>query len=79
MVKDPSPVDIQNANRLCSALTIRKEGYTTHVGYDDGLTIIRAIRNDEVLELIPRENFRDGNSFDLPSSLVDRHIHWLYA
>lgn len=79
MVRDWSSINIQNANRFSSALTIRREGYTIHVGYDDGSTIIRAIRYDGVLEFIPREVFRDGNSFDLPSNLIDECIHWLYV
>jgi hypothetical protein len=62
---------------LCPALTITKAGYTIHVGYDEGDTIIRAIKGKHTLELIPRTAFQYGNLFDLPEALVSGCVHWL--
>ncbi|KAI0121978.1 hypothetical protein F4814DRAFT_407109 [Daldinia grandis] len=62
---------------MTHALAFKKEGYHTHIGYDGEETIIRAIRSSQILELVPRKIFRDGNSFDLPSHLIDNCIHWL--
>ncbi|KAI2471129.1 hypothetical protein F4781DRAFT_143131 [Annulohypoxylon bovei var. microspora] len=62
---------------MTHALVFTKEGYRTHIGYDGEATIIRAINDRQVLELIPREIFRNGNRFDLPAHLIDNCIHWL--
>ncbi|KAH9904538.1 hypothetical protein F4778DRAFT_66392 [Xylariomycetidae sp. FL2044] len=62
---------------MSHALTIRNNGYQTHIGYDNDKTIIRAIRGAQVLELIPRHVFYGRNDFDLPASLVDECFHWL--
>lgn len=69
------------ANQFSSsvALTIRRGGYTTHVGYDNGSTIIRATKGAQILELIPRHIFQRANLFDLPADLVDECFHWLYV
>ncbi|KAK7909043.1 hypothetical protein PG985_014921 [Apiospora marii] len=54
------------------------EGWRTHVGYDQkGSTIIRIVKQNDVLEYIPHEVFNRGNFVDLPASLVDDCIHWL--
>ncbi|KAI8958454.1 hypothetical protein F5Y11DRAFT_362710 [Daldinia sp. FL1419] len=62
---------------MTHVLAFKKGGYQTHIGYDGGETIIRAIKGSQVLELVPRKIFRSGNSFDLPAHLVDNCIHWL--
>ncbi|KAI0895087.1 hypothetical protein F4806DRAFT_90268 [Annulohypoxylon nitens] len=62
---------------MSHVLAFDKEGYQTHIGYDNGETIIRAIKGRQVLELIPRDKFRNGNQFDLPAQLIDNCIHWL--
>ncbi|RYP92931.1 hypothetical protein DL770_000981 [Monosporascus sp. CRB-9-2] len=62
---------------MSHTLTAKIRGYTTHIGYDNGATIIRATRGPQILELIPREIFQHGNLFDLPAGLVDGCIHWL--
>ncbi|RYP03732.1 hypothetical protein DL765_010402 [Monosporascus sp. GIB2] len=62
---------------MSHTLTVKMGGYTTHVGYDNGSTIIRATRGRQILELIPREIFQRGNLFDLPAGLVDECSHWL--
>ncbi|KAI1659373.1 hypothetical protein F4813DRAFT_331455 [Daldinia decipiens] len=62
---------------MTHVLAFKKGGYHTHIGYDEGETIIRAIKGSQVLELVPRKIFRDGNSFDLPAHLIDNCIHWL--
>ncbi|KAI1412715.1 hypothetical protein F5Y13DRAFT_199582 [Hypoxylon sp. FL1857] len=69
-----------NSPGMTHALAFKQEGYQIHIGYHDDLTIIRAIRGTQVLELIPREVFYSGNSgnmFDLPAPLVENCIHWL--
>ncbi|KAK8091544.1 hypothetical protein PG997_001905 [Apiospora hydei] len=59
-------------------LCIQKDGWQTHIGYDQkGSTIIRITRQHFVLEYVPREVFQRDNSIDLPASLVDDCIHWL--
>lgn len=58
-------------------LAFPMEGYQIHIGYDNDETIIRAIRGREVLEYVPRDIFRSGNSFDLPAQLIMNCIHWL--
>ncbi|KAI1207799.1 uncharacterized protein F4807DRAFT_469017 [Annulohypoxylon truncatum] len=58
-------------------LAFDKEGYRIHIGYDGEETIIRAINERQILELIPRDKFRNGNQFDLPAQLIDNCIHWL--
>ncbi|KAI1454605.1 hypothetical protein F4805DRAFT_306772 [Annulohypoxylon moriforme] len=62
---------------MVHVLAFDREGYQTHIGYDGEETIIRAISGKQVLELIPREKFRNGNQFDLPANLIDNCIHWL--
>ncbi|RYP73457.1 hypothetical protein DL771_003629 [Monosporascus sp. 5C6A] len=62
---------------MSHTLTVKMGDYITHVGYDNGSTIIRATRGSHILELIPREIFQHGNLFDLPAGLVDRCSHWL--
>ncbi|KAI0880451.1 uncharacterized protein GGS22DRAFT_84023 [Annulohypoxylon maeteangense] len=62
---------------MTHVLAFEREGYETHIGYDGAETIIRAIKENRVLELIPREKFRNGNQFDLPAHLIDNCIHWL--
>ncbi|KAI1136366.1 hypothetical protein F5Y05DRAFT_106727 [Hypoxylon sp. FL0543] len=66
-----------NSPGMTHVLAFKKEGYAIHVGYEGENTIIRAIKGIQVLELIPREVFYNGNLFDLPSSLVENCIHWL--
>ncbi|RYP33766.1 hypothetical protein DL767_004633 [Monosporascus sp. MG133] len=62
---------------MSHTLTVKMGDYTTHIGYDNGSTIIRATRGSQILELIPREIFQRGNLFDLPAGLVDGCSHWL--
>ncbi|KAI0848819.1 hypothetical protein F5Y00DRAFT_270020 [Daldinia vernicosa] len=62
---------------MTHVLAFEKEGYHTHIGYDGGETIIRAIKGSQVLELVPRKIFRDGHYFDLPAPLIDNCVHWL--
>ncbi|KAI0836841.1 hypothetical protein F5Y06DRAFT_95513 [Hypoxylon sp. FL0890] len=66
-----------NSPGMTHVLDFKQEGYQIHVGYDDESTIIRAIKSTQVLELIPREVFYNGNWFDLPAPLVENCIHWL--
>ncbi|KAI1100418.1 hypothetical protein F4804DRAFT_46400 [Jackrogersella minutella] len=62
---------------MAYVLVLEREGYHIHIGYDNGMTIIHAIKGAQTLELIPREVFYNGNAFDLPAHLVDNCIHWL--
>ncbi|KAI1501698.1 hypothetical protein F5X99DRAFT_189010 [Biscogniauxia marginata] len=63
---------------MTHVLNINKHGYHTHIGYDNGRTIIRAISGSRVLELIPRETFYSrGRQSDLPAALITDCIHWL--
>ncbi|KAI1080316.1 hypothetical protein F5B20DRAFT_589398 [Whalleya microplaca] len=62
---------------MSHVLAFGKEGYQTHIGYDNGMTVIRAVRGAQVLELVPRDVFYKKNLFDLPAALVDDCIHWL--
>ncbi|CAJ2504457.1 Uu.00g118510.m01.CDS01 [Anthostomella pinea] len=61
---------------MTHALTIEMEGFQTHIGYDSGATIIRAIKGSQVLELVPRDVFI-GKHIDLPASLIVDCVHWL--
>ncbi|KAI2635599.1 hypothetical protein GGS26DRAFT_505776 [Hypomontagnella submonticulosa] len=62
---------------MTHVLAFEMVGYQIHVGYDGDTTIIRAMKGRQVLELVPRETFYNGNSFDLPAQLVFNCIHWL--
>ncbi|OTA65961.1 hypothetical protein K449DRAFT_366540 [Hypoxylon sp. EC38] len=66
-----------NSPGMTHVLAFTQEDHEIHIGYDSGLTIIRAIKGTKVLELIPREYFYNGNAFDLPAPLVENCIHWL--
>ncbi|KAL7619655.1 hypothetical protein AAE478_010196 [Parahypoxylon ruwenzoriense] len=62
---------------MTHVLAFKREGFHIHIGYDGQTTIVRAIRRGEVLELIPRDVFYNGNCFDLPAHLVYNCVHWL--
>ncbi|TGO40912.1 hypothetical protein BHYA_0029g00210 [Botrytis hyacinthi] len=48
-----------------------------HLGHRENNVVIRAIKNGNVLEYVPRRIFISGDNFDLPSSLIENCVHWL--
>ncbi|KAJ4148394.1 hypothetical protein LMH87_002867 [Akanthomyces muscarius] len=53
------------------------ENHEVHVGISQGEVIIRARFNNQLLQYVPREIFRNNTTLDLPSGLVDDCVHWL--
>ncbi|KAI1771547.1 hypothetical protein F4818DRAFT_454673 [Hypoxylon cercidicola] len=58
-------------------LASKMDNHEIHIGYDSGTTIIRAIKDTNVLEYVPREIFCRGGFFDLPAPLIYKCTHWL--
>lgn len=58
-------------------LAIEMNGHQIHLGFLNGELVIRARVETTTLELIPPEVFQTTNPFDLPGSLLDKHVHWL--
>lgn len=52
-------------------------GNEVHFGHRGKNVVIQAISGNNILEYVPRRVFTDGNSFDLPSSLIENCVHWL--
>jgi hypothetical protein len=51
--------------------------YEIHFGRYGSDVVIRAFRNEAVLEYILGSAFREGSEYDLPASLIDNCTHWL--
>lgn len=61
-----------------AVLCVRPQGYQVHIGFgQDGDIIIRAVSRGRTLQLIHRELFRSGGSWDLPGPLLEGCFHWL--
>ncbi|CAG7937273.1 unnamed protein product [Penicillium salamii] len=58
-------------------LANEKEGHHVHLGYRQRKLVIRALKLDQVLELVPRQIFGSGREMDLPSSWTERCVHWI--
>lgn len=54
-----------------------QNGYDVHVGTRNGATIVRAFKDNTLLELVPRDVFRGEFGSDLPLTLIDESFHWL--
>ncbi|KAM0145804.1 hypothetical protein ACHAQE_011068 [Botrytis cinerea] len=52
-------------------------GNEVHFGHRGKNVVIQAISGNNILEYVPRRVFTDGDSFDLPSSLIENCVHWL--
>ncbi|KAK6601216.1 hypothetical protein H4I96_06557 [Botrytis cinerea] len=52
-------------------------GNEVHFGHRGKNVVIQAISGNKILEYVPRRVFTDGDSFDLPSSLIENCVHWL--
>ncbi|KAH8424803.1 uncharacterized protein LDX57_002546 [Aspergillus melleus] len=48
-----------------------------HIGYRRQTLIVRAVYREEILELIPRHIFINGQDRDLPASAIFDCVHWL--
>ncbi|KAK8075994.1 hypothetical protein PG994_003266 [Apiospora phragmitis] len=60
-----------NSTGMSYTLCVQVDGWRTHIGYDhNGSTVVRITK-------LHTEVFQQGNSIDLPASLVDDCIHWL--
>ncbi|KAL2782333.1 hypothetical protein BJX66DRAFT_345953, partial [Aspergillus keveii] len=59
------------------ALANEKEGHHVHLGYRQGKLVVRSLKRNRLLELVPRHVFGSGPGCDLPSSWVDGCVHWL--
>lgn len=52
--------------------------HQVHFGIRDGKVIIRAkTKEGTVMELIPRNKFRQVKGYDIPASLIDDCFHWM--
>lgn len=59
-------------------LTRPYNGFTIHIGYEGGQTIIMARSpKGQMLRLIPRETFNNKAGCDLPAPLILGNVHWL--
>ncbi|KAJ5746829.1 uncharacterized protein N7511_008525 [Penicillium nucicola] len=58
-------------------LANKKEGHHVHLGYRQRKLVIRALKLDRVLELVPRQIFGSDLQMDLPSSWTERCVHWI--
>lgn len=58
-------------------LAVDKEGYRIHLGYRKQQLIIRAQKLDQILELVPRQQFGSDHNLDLPSHLIHQCVHWI--
>ncbi|KAK3356620.1 hypothetical protein B0T25DRAFT_603140 [Lasiosphaeria hispida] len=61
---------------MAYTLTQRPCGFTVHVGYDDCQIVIIAKLGEKELRLVPREKFCSGNTWDLPTPLLNECLHW---
>ncbi|RYP66813.1 hypothetical protein DL771_007611 [Monosporascus sp. 5C6A] len=52
-------------------------GHQIHFGLRGERVVIRASTQGGLLEYVPRRVFAMGDSFDLPSGLVDNCVHWI--
>ncbi|KAL1886622.1 hypothetical protein Plec18167_000554 [Paecilomyces lecythidis] len=66
-----------NVPDMSYMLAADKEGYRVHLGYRDTALIVRAYKQNKVLEFIPRNTFGFANHLDLPQFLIERCFHWL--
>jgi hypothetical protein len=63
---------------MTHVLTVVQNGWKVHVGSRNGHTIVRALKDRTLLELVPRDIFEDSfGNFDLPQALVEDCVHWL--
>ncbi|KAF9883007.1 hypothetical protein FE257_004347 [Aspergillus nanangensis] len=58
-------------------LAADQEGYEIHLGYRRQGLVVRAFRDQQVLELVPRNVFGTGTTLDLPGPLIGDCVHWL--
>jgi hypothetical protein len=58
-------------------LGFQEHGHQIHLGFRNRNLIVRAWLRSTVLELVPRDVFGPGASFDLPAELIDNCVHWL--
>lgn len=54
-----------------------QNGHDIHIGTRNGATIVRAFKDNILLELVPRDVFRGKFGSDLPLTLIDECFHWL--
>ncbi|ORY62516.1 uncharacterized protein BCR38DRAFT_467122 [Pseudomassariella vexata] len=66
-----------NQPGMSYSLTVSRQGWHTHIGYDEYGMVIRAVRGQVVLQVVPRSVFLSRAGFDLPLSLINEHVHWL--
>ncbi|CAG8953309.1 hypothetical protein HYFRA_00003516 [Hymenoscyphus fraxineus] len=69
-----------NLPGMAYMLAIKKEGYEIHLGLREGSVFVKALncKSKRIFEHIPRDVFRSlRGAFDLPSSLIDKCVHWL--
>ncbi|KAL3476021.1 hypothetical protein BJX99DRAFT_258915 [Aspergillus californicus] len=66
-----------NLSGMTYALANEKEGHHVHLGYRQDKLVVRALKLNRLLELVPRQVFGSGLGSDLPSQWVDGCVHWL--
>ncbi|KAE9969172.1 hypothetical protein BLS_005470 [Venturia inaequalis] len=62
---------------MTHSLTMSQNGHDIHIGTRNGATIVRAFKDNILLELVPRDVFRGKFGSDLPLTLIDECFHWL--
>ncbi|TDZ35090.1 hypothetical protein C8035_v009994 [Colletotrichum spinosum] len=59
------------------SLCMKPNNYRIDVGFDADTMVVRATKNNQFLQFIPRRHFRTESSWDLPLPLLEGCFHWL--